>query len=91
MRAINAFGIGDRFPDRTLVLGLDEGGARAGARDNDGADRIGGRSVGYHQKVDLAFRLIAAEEPGRVKLIDASGTPEEVTQRLLDAIADLLP
>ena len=53
--------------------------------------RIGGRPENDHQKVDLAFRLIAAEEPERVRLIDASGTPEEVTQRLLDAMEDLLP
>jgi len=26
-----------------------------------------------------------------VRIIDASGSPEEVTRRLLDAIADLLP
>jgi dTMP kinase len=91
VRAINAFGIGDCFPDRSLILALAEGGARARARDNEESDRIGGRPEGYHQKVDLAFRLIAAEEPGRVRLVDASGTPEEVTKRLLDAIADLLP
>ena len=91
VRSINAFGIGEWFPDRTLVLALAEGGARARARDNDESDRIGGRSEGYHQKVDLAFRLIAAEEPDRVRIIDASGTAEEVTKRLLEAIKDLLP
>ena len=91
VRAINAFGIEERFPDRTLVLALEEGGARARARDNEDSDRIGGRPEGYHQKVDLAFRLLAAEEPDRVRLIDASGAPEEVTRRLLDAIQDLLP
>ena len=63
VRAINAFGINEWFPDRTLVLALAEGGARARARDNEGSDRIGGRPEGYHQKVDLAFRQIAAEEP----------------------------
>ncbi|HEU0284982.1 MAG TPA: dTMP kinase [Sphingomicrobium sp.] len=91
VRAINAFGIGEWFPDRTLVLALAEGGARARARDNEGTDRIGGRPEGYHQKVDLAFRRIAAEEPQRVRIVDASGEPDEVTQRLLEAIADLLP
>lgn len=91
VREINAFGVGDCFPDRTLVLELAEGGARARARDNEEIDRIGGRPEGYHQKVDLAFRLIAAEEPGRVRIIDASGSAGEVTHRLLDAIADLLP
>ena len=91
VRAINAFGIGEWFPDRTLVLALAEGGARARARDNEGSDRIGGRPEGYHQKVDLAFRQIAAEEPQRMRIVDASGDPDEVTQRLLEAIADLLP
>lgn len=91
VRAINAFGIGDCFPDRTLVLTLEGGAERARARDGGSSDRIGGRAEEYHQKVDLAFRLIAAEEPERVRIIDASGTHGEVTQRLLDAIEDLLP
>jgi dTMP kinase len=91
VRAINAFGIEQWFPDRTLVLTLDEGGERARARDAEGSDRIGGRSDDYHRKVAAAFHIIAAEEPERVKLVDASGAPERVTQRLLDALQDLLP
>jgi len=73
-----------------LVLVLDEGAERARARDTGGSDRIGGRDAAYHHKVELAFRLVAAEEPERVKLIDATGEPAEVTRRLLDAIQDLL-
>ncbi len=91
VREINAFGIAGCYPDRTLVLTATEGSERARARDSGGSDRIGGRPDDYHRKVDAAFRIIAAEEPERVRLIDASGSPEEVTQRLLDAIADLLP
>jgi dTMP kinase len=91
VRAINAFGISGWFPDRTLVLALAQGGARARARDNEDSDRIGGRPENYHQKVDLAFRQIAAEEPERVRIVDASGDPEEVTRRLIDALQDLLP
>jgi dTMP kinase len=90
VRAINAFAIGNDFPDRTLVLALAEGSDRARARDTDGSDRIGGRPSDYHHRVETAFHLIGAEEPGRVKLIDASGTPEEVTGRLVAALADLL-
>ncbi|MEO7277929.1 MAG: thymidylate kinase, partial [Sphingomicrobium sp.] len=37
------------------------------------------------------FRLVAAEEPERVRIIDASGAQAEVTERLLDALSDLLP
>ena len=91
VRSINAFGIGDTFPDRTLILTLNEGTERARARDGQDSDRIGGRPDEYHHKVETAFHIIAAEEPERVKLVDASGTPEEVTQRLVAALTDLLP
>ena len=91
VRSINAFAIGDSFPDRTLVLTINEGAERARARDVEGSDRIGGRSDDYHRKVAAAFHIIAAEEPHRVKLIDASGKPDDVTRRLIGAIQDLLP
>lgn len=91
VRAINAFGIGEDFPDRTLVLVHEEGGDRARARDIAGSDRIGGRPDDYHRKVEAAFHIIAAEEPDRVRLVDASGTPEDVVEWLLGALNDLLP
>lgn len=91
VRDLYRFACGDFLPDRTLVLILDEGAERARARDTDGADRIGGRPAEFHRKVEQAFRTIAAAEPERLRLVDASGTPEQVTARLLDALADLLP
>ena len=91
VRAINTFGIGEDFPDRTLVLTLDGGGERARARDTGGSDRIGGRSDDYHRKVLAAFTIIAAEEPERVRLVDASGSSGQVTDRLLENLKDLLP
>ena len=90
VRAINAFGIGEDFPDRTLVLTLDGAAERARARDTDGSDRIGGRPDDYHRRVEAAFHIIAAEEPERVKLVDAAGSAEQVTRRLLEAVEDLL-
>ena len=91
VRDLYRFACGDFLPDRTMVLILDEGVERARARDTDGSDRIGGRSAEYHHKVETAFRIIAAEEPERVRLIDAAGTPEQVTQRLLDGLQDIMP
>lgn len=91
VRALSTFACQDVIPDRTLILALAEGGARARERDLGESDRIGGRDENYHQKVDLAFRQIAAEEPERVRIVDASGTPEDVTARLLAALSDLLP
>ena len=95
VRELNVFGIADCLPDRTFVLLFGQGSKvaidRARARDDGNEDRIGGRSLDFHYQVHIAFRLIAAEEPDRVKLVDASGSEEEVTQLLLRSMEDLLP
>ncbi|WP_165321545.1 dTMP kinase [Rhizorhabdus phycosphaerae] len=93
IRALHAFGSGGFLPERTLLLTLpsEEAAKRAAVRDRDGADRIGGRDAAYHAAVASAFEAVAAAEPERVRRIDARGTPEEVTARLIDALADLLP
>jgi dTMP kinase len=91
VRGINSFGIGEWFPDRTLVLMLADGVDRASARDGDAADRIGRRPRAYHEAVEAAFKAIAEQEPERVRLIDASGSPGDVTNRLLAAVQDLIP
>jgi dTMP kinase len=90
VRRINSFGIAGTLPDRTLLLSLAEGAERALSRDADGSDRIGGRPETYHRAVAAAFQAIADAEPERVRLIDASGTVDEVAARLVSAIADLL-
>jgi dTMP kinase len=90
VRAINAFGIADCFPDRTLLLLLPDGAERALARDVGISDRIGSRPASYHGAVEDAFRKIAREEPERVRLVDASGSTGEVTERLIGALEDLL-
>ena len=85
--------IGSRgiLPDRTLVLRLDskEAANRAAARDQNQPDRIQGRVETFHADVDIAF-VSFAESEQRVRLVDASGGPHEVTVRLLAEISDLL-
>ena len=79
------------LPDRTLVLRLDtkEAVSRAAARDQNQPDRIQGRAEIFHSDVDVAFVSFAEREP-RVRLVDASGTADMVTARLLTEISDLL-
>ena len=91
VRELHVFATGGFLPDRTLLLALDDGQQRARERDGHGGDRIGGRDEEFHRKVALAFRIVAEEEPERVRIVDASGSEGEVTNRLLAAIADLLP
>jgi dTMP kinase len=82
---MHRIGSGGFLPHRTLVLDLseEEASRRADARDGGNADRIGGRNA--------EFQKFAAEDPKRVRLVDASGDAATVTERLLTAIADLWP
>ena len=90
---LHRIGSADFLPDRTLILSLpeEEAEARARSRDGDAADRIGGRDKAFHRRVAQAFTRFAAEEPQRVRAIDAAGDAAIVTARLLDALDDLLP
>lgn len=92
IRRLHDVGSHGFLPDRTLLLQLDdaEAGRRASGRDVAGPDLIGGRGAEYHSKVARAFAALAEEEPERFCVIAAGGTTEEVTERLLAAIEDLL-
>ena len=89
--ALHHIGSRGMLPDRTLVLRLDskEAANRAAARDQNQPDRIQGRVETFHADVDIAF-VSFAESEQRVRLVDASGAPHEVTMRLLADISDLL-
>ena len=93
VRDLHRFGSLDFLPDRTLVLVLEEneGATRARVRDGHAGDRIGSRPPSYHAAVEAGFKAMAAKEPDRVRLVDASGSPATVTARLLYALGDLLP
>lgn len=88
---LHAIGSNGLMPDRTLILRLDteEAVNRAVARDLNQSDRIQGRAGSFHNDVDAAFVSYAEREP-RVRLVDASGSPADVTARLLSQISDLL-
>ena len=92
IRALHAIGSGGLLPDRTLLLTLPEAEAqaRAATRDRGQGDRIGGRDAVYHGRVAAAFAALAAAEPERIRVVDASGTAAAVTERLIAALDDLL-
>lgn len=91
--SLHRIGSGGLLPDRTLVLTLPEAEAvaRASLRDGGAPDRIGARDPAFHARVADAFTAYAAQEPERVRLVDATGTAAEVTARLMTALSDLLP
>jgi dTMP kinase len=92
VRTLHQIGSRGFLPDRTLLLELapDSVAARLQVRDADGSDRIGGRGGGFHGRVAQAFEQLAEAEPERFRRVDAGGSADEVTARLLAAVEDLL-
>ncbi|MDJ0834696.1 MAG: dTMP kinase [Gammaproteobacteria bacterium] len=80
----------DNFsPDLVIVLDIDDQVAlqRAIAR-GDGEDRFEKKGADYHRKVRAAFRQIAASNPELYRLIDASGTIEQVASQIFATIEE---
>ena len=92
IRQLHQVGSHGFLPDRTLLLQLPAEAAaeRAAERDGNAGDRIGSRGADYHAQVAAAFQAIAEEEPQRFRTVDASGSAEQVTDRLLAELDDLL-
>ncbi len=87
IRALNRFGTGGLEPDRTLLLRVDPatGRARMGGRGQD-ADRLEREADAFFAAVAAGYEALAAAEPERIAVIDASRPPEQV---LADALAAL--
>lgn len=89
--ALHGIGSDGLLPDRTLVLSLPlpDASDRELARDGGVLDRFGRRGDDYHATLARFFDDLCAAEPDRVRKVDASGTPAEVTARLLAALDGL--
>jgi dTMP kinase len=92
IRALHAVGSAGLLPDRTLLLTLPEetAMAREAARDAGRPDRFGARDPDYHRRVTGTFRKLAEAEPARWRIVEAKGSPEAVTDALLEVLGDLL-
>lgn len=90
--ALHAIGSGGLLPDRVLLLRLDPDEAVRRMRMRDGAslDRFGARGEAFHRAVADGFVALAAADSDRFVTVSAAGEVDEVTQRLLGALADLL-
>ncbi|MGI4731130.1 MAG: dTMP kinase [Janthinobacterium lividum] len=90
--ALHQFGSEGLLPDRTFFLDVpaEIGRRRAIARDDGAIDRFARQDDGFHDRVARGFAAIADREPDRVRRVDAGGSPDEVTARLLDGLSDWL-
>jgi dTMP kinase len=80
VRRVNEAGLAGVLPDLVAVLSLPAD--RALSR-QDGLDRIGGAGAGFQQEVAEAYLRLAAEDPGRVRLIDATRPVAQVVDEIM--------
>lgn len=86
---LNALACGDCRPHLTLLLDMphDTGLKRALTRNdvqnmtNEG--RFEQESLDFHKRVRDGYLSLAQREPQRIQIIDATGTPTEVSERLI--------
>ncbi len=77
-------------PDKTFLYEIDEGAALSRATQGGHADRIEAEGTAYQRLVRAAYASLRGREPGRIRVLDGSGTIEEVFARTKEAVADCL-
>jgi dTMP kinase len=91
VREINAFATGALTPDRTLLLRLSPEQGRARSRDRlTPPDRLEREADEFFARIAAAYDELAAAEPKRIVVIDASLDRAQVLADALTAIADLI-
>jgi dTMP kinase len=91
VREINAFATGGLTPDRTLLLRLPPEQGRARSRNRlTPLDRLEREADEFFSRIAAAYDELAAAEPTRIAVIDASRDRAQVLADALSAIADLI-
>jgi len=86
--ALNVSATGGLAPDRTLVFDVEPALGLSRAT-RSGADRLESEDMAFHERVREGFLSIARDEPARVRVVDASGTIDEVAAALRAALRDM--
>jgi dTMP kinase len=86
IRALERIVVGDTMPDLTFILDVPakEGMRRAAKRRSGGqaVDRFEAEAMAFHDRLRDGFLMLAANEPGRCILIDATTPKEEVAEQI---------
>jgi dTMP kinase len=87
---LNAFATGGLAPDRTLLLRIDPASARARQDGRDGEpDRLEREADAFFATIVAAYDELAARDPDRIRVLDASQDEEALLSDALEALSDL--
>jgi len=90
IRTLDRAVTGGLKPDLTLLLDID---VETGLRRNMGAnkvDRIELEDIEFHKRVRAGYLDLARKEPGRIRVISASGGIEEIKGQIIEIVEYVL-
>ena len=96
LRVANGFACEGLMPEKTFLLELDASTAlqRMKQREHDTkstSDRIESAGKEFHSRLKRGFNELARQSPERFIRIDASGTVEQVEEKIWNSIKHLMP
>ena len=83
---LNTITTGGLRPDCTVLLDLDPGIGLQRIQERARLDRVEAEALAFHQQVRQGYRMLAAEEPERFLVIDASQPPDRIQTALRGAV-----
>jgi dTMP kinase len=86
IRTIGDLAVGHTWPDLTIILDVEP--QKGLARVDRDLDRIEARGLEYHRRVRELFLRQAAGDPAHFTVVDGSGDPLSVAQRLREVISN---
>lgn len=88
VRGLSLWATGGLLPDATILLDLDHAAARARLdADDKPFDRLEAEEGAFHDRVRAAFLGLAAAEPERFFVVDASADPTEISHAIREFVA----
>ncbi len=86
---VNRHATGGLRPDITFWLDIDPAAGRARAAKAGDLDRLELEKMDFHYRVYEGYRIIAEQEPDRVRRIDASDTVENICSNIYACLEEL--
>jgi dTMP kinase len=90
IRRLTRFSTQGLTPDLTILLDVPASVGLARARSEGGGDKVEGESIGFHERVRAAFRMLAEADPRAYLVIDATLPRDEIAAQVREAVEGLL-
>jgi dTMP kinase len=91
VRLANGIATRGLVPDLTVLLDVPVEVGLARKQGEDAPDRIGQEQAPFHERARQGYLAMAAAEPQRFLMVDATLSPEEITRTIWRRLEPLLP